>query len=244
MKRSERHHLKENEFVALVDRTRDVVTTRGREITALLALVVVLALAIGGYFLWKGRTEGQASALLADANAVLEAEVVPPAAPQPGQKPPTPPAGTFTSEQAKLLAALPKLTDVYTRYPSTQSGIAAKYEAANALAVLGRRSEAEALYQQLTGKKGIYGTMSKFGLANVLTDAGQSDKAISLYKELAADTSHGIPTDGVLIQLARAYAKAGRHADAQQTYNRIVQEFPDSLYVAEAKREMEALKKS
>jgi tetratricopeptide (TPR) repeat protein len=244
MKRSERHHLKENEFVALVDRTSDVVTTRGREITALLALVVVLALAIGGYFLWKGRTEGQASAMLANANAVLEAEVVPPAPAQPGQKAPTPPAGTFTSEQAKLSAALPKLTEVYTRYPSTQSGVAAKYEAANALAVLGRRSEAEALYQQLTGRSGIYGTMSKMGLANVLAEAGQSDRAISLYKELSSDTTGGVPTDGVLIQLARTYAKAGRRADAQQTYNRLVQEFPESLYVPDAKREMEALKKS
>ncbi len=86
--------------------------------------------------------------------------------------------------------------------------------------------------------------MAKLGLANVLAEAGQSDKAISVYKELVSDTSGHVPTDGVLIQLARAYAKAGRRADAQQTYNRIVQEFPDSLYVPDAKREMEALKKS
>ena len=37
---------------------------------------------------------------------------------------------------------------------------------------------------------------------------------------------------------------AGRADDAQQTFNRVVAEFPDSAFSADAKRELDALKKA
>ena len=37
---------------------------------------------------------------------------------------------------------------------------------------------------------------------------------------------------------------AGRASDAQQTFNRLVEEFPDSPFSADAKKELEALKKA
>ncbi len=244
MKRSERHHLKENELVAFVDRTRDLVVARRRELMLAVTLVLVLAVAMGGYFTWRARAESRASALLADAMTTLEAQVVTPAPPAPGQPAPKPAAGTYTSERARLEAALPKLTAVYTQYPSTDAGRAARYFAANAQATLGRRDEAQARYQELVDQGGIYAEMARLGLADLLADGGQHDRAIAIYKELSADPNAGLPVDGVLMQLGRVYAKAGRKNEAQQTYSRIVQEFPESLYAADARRELEVLKKS
>ena len=43
-------------------------------------------------------------------------------------------------------------------------------------------------------------------------------------------------------QLGRTYRDAGKTADAQQTFNRVVQEFPESPFNAEAKKELDALK--
>jgi tetratricopeptide (TPR) repeat protein len=244
VKRSERHHLKENELVAFVDRTRDVVTARRREIMLAATAILLLAVAAGGYFAWRAQTESRASALLADAMTTLEAQVVTPAPPVAGQPAPKPPAGTYPSEQAKLEAALPKLAAVYTQYPSTDAGRAARYFAANALATLGRRADAQARYQELVDQGGIYAEMARLGLADLLADSGQHDRAIAIYKELSADPNAGLPLDGVLMQLGRVYAKAGRRSEAQQTYSRIVQEFPESLYAADARRELEVLKKS
>ncbi len=244
MKRSERHHLKENELVALVDRTRDVVVARRRELMLAVTAILVLAVAAAGYFSWRARAESRASALLADAMTTLEAEVVTPAPPAAGQPAPKPPAGTYPSEQAKFQAAVPKLTAVYTQYPSTDAGRAARYFAANALATLGRRAEAQARYQELVDQGGIYAEMARLGLAGLLSGSGDHDRAIAIYKELSADPDASLPLDGVLIQLGRVYAKAGRKSEAQQTYSRIVQEFPESLYAADARRELEALKKS
>jgi outer membrane protein assembly factor BamD (BamD/ComL family) len=45
------------------------------------------------------------------------------------------------------------------------------------------------------------------------------------------------------MQLGRAYLRAGKKEDAARAFNRVVEEFPDSLYVADARRELEAAKK-
>jgi TolA-binding protein len=244
MKRSERHHLKENTLAVFTERAGTVVADRGREILIAVLAVVLLAAAVAGYFWWQGRAEGRASTLLADAMTVLEAQVTPPATPTPGQNAPTPPPGTYTSERAKLEAALPKLTAVHTEYPSTDSAVAARYHAANALAALGRRAEAQTLYQEVIDRGGIYASMARLGLANLLAGAAEHDRAIAIYKELSAEPGGNVPVDGVLMQLARTYEKAGRRSEAQQTLSRIVQEYPDSLYAAEARRQLENLKPS
>ena len=44
------------------------------------------------------------------------------------------------------------------------------------------------------------------------------------------------------MQLARTYRSAGKIEEARQTFTRVVEEFPTSLYSAEARRELELLK--
>jgi outer membrane protein assembly factor BamD (BamD/ComL family) len=51
-----------------------------------------------------------------------------------------------------------------------------------------------------------------------------------------------LPLDGVLMQLGRTYALAGRKAEAVQTYQRLTTEFPASAYAGDAKKELDTLK--
>ena len=44
------------------------------------------------------------------------------------------------------------------------------------------------------------------------------------------------------MQLGRAYDAAGKPADARQAFKRIVDEFPQSPYAAEAKRALDQIK--
>jgi outer membrane protein assembly factor BamD (BamD/ComL family) len=46
------------------------------------------------------------------------------------------------------------------------------------------------------------------------------------------------------MQLGRTYLQAGKRADAQQTFNRLVEEFPDSTFAGDARKEIETLKKA
>ena len=43
-------------------------------------------------------------------------------------------------------------------------------------------------------------------------------------------------------KLARTYAMAGKSADALKTYQRVVDEFPQSVFAAAARREIEIAK--
>ncbi len=245
MKSTERHKLKENEFARSVARARDVMETRGRDL-AVIGVVVVVALAlVGGYAWWRTSHASKANAAFASALAVYESPVVPIAAPAPGSPVPVAQPGTFQTEQEKLNAALPKFLSVADQYPNTDAGIAARYHAAGILAALGRYGEAEQRYQEVVDKAGsrIYGRTARLGLADVQVAQGKFDPAIKTYQELTTDSSSQLPVDGVLMQLGRAFAKAGRKAEAGHAFNRVIDEFPQSVYAADARRELEEAKK-
>jgi len=61
--------------------------------------------------------------------------------------------------------------------------------------------------------------------------AGQYDQAINSLKEMAQHKDGPLPVDGILMELGRTIGRRQR-ADAQQTFNRLVQEFPESRFTA------------
>jgi TolA-binding protein len=245
MKSTERHKLKENEFARSVARARDVMETRGRD-AAMVAIVAGVALVLAlSYVGWRQSRNSKASALLASALAVSEAPVVAPVAPAPGSPLPVQQPGTFQTERAKLEAQLPKFIEAADKYPNTDAGLTARYHAAGTLAALGRLGEAEQRYQEVADKAGnrIYGRTARLGLADVQVAQEKYDSAIKIYQDLSTDTNSQLPVDGVLMELGRAYLKAGKKTEAAQTFTRIVEEFPQSLYVADARKEMADAKK-
>ncbi len=247
MKRSERHHLKENELALSVARAREQFEAHRRKIIGSLVIAVVLVAAVVGFFWWRQRVDTDSRAMLLDAMAVAQAQVVPPPAPPaPGQPAnasnAVPPPGSYPSEQAKLRAALPKFMAAADKYPNSRAGIAARYHAAACLTALGRPKEAIERYREVIDRAGndIYGDMARLGLAEAQMQARQYDAAITQYRELSTKTN--LPTDAILMQLGRAYAAAGRKSQAEQTFQRILNEFPQSQYAQVAKRELDAVK--
>ena len=245
MKSIERHKLKENEFARTVVQAREALEHRKRDITVITLVVVVLLAAVAGFVWWRQSRAAAANALLAQALNVYEAPVVPIPPPAPGSPPPVQQPGTYPTERAKLDASLPLFVEAANRYPSTDAGLSARYSAAGILAQLGRQAEAEQAYQEVVDKAGrsIYGRTARLGLADVQAAQGKYDAAIAIYTELSRDPDSQIPVDSVLMQLGRTYARAGRTEEAAGAFNRIISEFPQSLYVADARRELETVKK-
>ena len=103
-----------------------------------------------------------------------------------------------------------------------------------------------ATYQQVIDRAGdrIYGQMARLGLAEAQARSGQYDQAINSFKELAQVKEGPLPVDAVLMQLGLTYRDAGQAADAQQTFNRLVEEYPASAFLAAARRELDSLKKT
>ncbi len=87
MKSKERHHLKENELAHSIRATQDFVSTRGRQVTGLLVVLLLVAVVIGGIVVMRQRTRAEAQQALGEAMAALNAPVVPA----------TPAAGAFST---------------------------------------------------------------------------------------------------------------------------------------------------
>lgn len=245
MKSIERHRLKENEFAHTVARARGLMDSRGRDM-AMIAIAVVAALALAfGYMAWRQYRNAKANTMLAGALAVAEAPVVAPTAPAPGSPMPVQQPGTFQTERARLEAALPKLQQAADAYPNTDAGIAARYHAAGTLASLGKFAEAQQRYQDVIDTAGsrIYARTARLGLAQVQVAQEKYDDAIKIYQQLSTDTTSQMPVDGVLMELGRTYMKAGKKSEAARAFTRVVEEFPQSLYAADARREREEAKK-
>jgi tetratricopeptide (TPR) repeat protein len=245
MKRSERHRLKQNELATSVVHARESFERHRRAATVSVAAVVIIAIAVGGYWFWRARTHARSAELLAKATIIMDAAVVPPPsdAGMDGTAPPPPQPGTYPSERAKLDAALPRFVEAADSHPKTPAAIVARYYAASILSQLGRAADAERRYREVIDLDGtsVYADMARMGLAAAQTDAGKYDEAIKLWQELSARNTADLPTEGVLVELARTYARAGKAGDAANTYNRIVKEFPESDYASVAKQERDAL---
>ena len=241
MKTKERHHLKENELGKLTRQARETMETRRSEMTAVAAVIVVVAALALGYFGWRQRVQTKAHGLLAEAMAVQDARVGPP--PAPG----TPSAGLyFPTERERSQAALTKFKIAADAYPSTDAGIYARYQEGATSLALGTTPGAIAAYQQVIKESGdsFYGQMGRLGLAEAQARAGQYDTAINTFKELAQRKDGPLPIDGILMQLGRTYLEAGKRSDAQQTFNRLVEEYPESPFTGDARKEIETLKKT
>ena len=247
MKSTERHRLKENEVASWFVRLTETYEANKQQITVGLVAVAVIVAAVVGFVMWRGQTSSQAAAMLADAITAERAPIAPAPAPAPAAGATTPapaPAGSYPTEKARDEAALAKFMAVADAYPSSDAGIAARYHAAAMLVALGRHPEAQQRYQEVMDRAGtsVYGQMAKLGKADAEVAAGKFDGAIAVYKELSADKDGPLPVDGILMQLGRACDAAGKAGDARQAFKRIVDEFPQSPYSAEAKRALEQIK--
>jgi TolA-binding protein len=240
MKRTERRHLKQNELQSLTRRVQDTIEEHKNEATWVVTALVVIGVAAFGFWAWRERVESRVHALLADALVVQEARIGPPAAATGGS------GLTFPTEKERAQAVVTKFKAAADAYPSTDAGLFARYQEASTQMTLGNTADAAKAYQQVIDQGGdkLYGQMARLGLAEAHARSGQYEQAITAYKELVQRKDGQLPIDGILIQLGRAQRDAGRANDAQQTFNRIVDEFPDSPFNADAKRELDALKKT
>jgi TolA-binding protein len=243
MKRTERHHLKENEIQLLTRQARDLMESRKRETAAAIVAVIVVGALGLGYYAWHQHVESRAHEMLAQAITVQDARVAPAVAPG-GTAVVAP--GSYPSEQARAEAALVKLKATADAYPTSDAGIFARYQEATTLMALGRSNEAISRYQEVIkrGGDGIFGQTARLGLADAQARAGQYEQAINTFKELAQRKDGPLPIDGILMHLGRTYLDAGKRAEAQQTFNRLVEEFPTSPYTAEARQQLDTLKKT
>jgi TolA-binding protein len=248
MKSDHRHDLKKNELASSLGKLQEFAGPRGRTLSVVVIGALVVAVIAAGVVLVRQRSESRGQDLLAEALVALNARVVPTAAAgAPGDAPAAAQfgaTGTFSTEAAKLNAALPKLKAAADAYPDATAGITARYHMAGALSALGRHEEAITAFDEVVTRAGantLYGRMAKLGKADAEARAGKLDAAIATWKTMVTQDAAELPVDAILIELGRAYVTKGNPTEAKQTFTQIVDQHPDSPYASEARTTLESL---
>ena len=249
MKTKHRRELKQNDVAQMVAAARNFFEENGRQLTWAVVAVLVVGIAVAGLLAFSNREQAKGTELLAQATVVINTAVVTVnAETKPGDAPAAAgigAKGTFSTETQKLNAAVPKLRAAADAYPDAAAGIQARYHLAASLAALGQQKEAITQFDEVVRRAGtdsLYGRMAQLGKADAQFASGQTDAAIATWKELAAKKDANLPEDAILMQLGRAYQAKGNAADAKKTFTDIVDNHPDSPYVAEARKELDSLK--
>ena len=249
MKTKHRRELKQNDVAQMVASARTFLEENGRQLTWAVVAIVVVGVAVAGLLAYRNREQSRGTELLAQATVVLNTAVVPVnAETKPGDAPAAAgigAKGTFATETQKLNSAVPKLRAAADAYPDTAAGVQARYHLAASLAALGQQKEAITQFDEVVRRAGtdsLYGRMAQLGKADAQFASGQTEAAIATWKELAAKKDANLPEDAILMQLGRAYQAKGNTADAKKTFTDIVDNHPDSPYVAEARKELDSLK--
>jgi tetratricopeptide (TPR) repeat protein len=247
MKRAERHHLKENALANKIAAAREGLIARQGQIASILLGLVVIAAIVAGISSWQRQDDVRAEQLLADAMTVYNARVVP--ATTESEDPGAVPAaatmaatGSYATELAKLTDALPRLKAAADAFPETEAGVTARYLYASSLSNLGRHAEAIDEFREvveLAGDDSLYGRVALMGTADAQTRAGQLDAAIEAWEALASSADEQLPKDAVLMELGKVYQASGDQDAASETFSRVVDEYPASLYSLEAQAELD-----
>src|SRR5712691_8424882 len=221
MKRTERHHLKQNELQIFARQARDTIEARRRETTVIVVLAAVVGALAVGYFGWREHVQSVAHGLLAQAMIVQDARIGPP--PAPG----TPANGLyFPTERERSQAALTKFKVAADAYPSTDAGIFARYQEAAIALALGDPAHATTAYQLVIEKAGDGlrpdGPAGAGGSAGARRQVRSGDQ----YLQGARATERRSAADRWDSDAARAHLSRGRQAgrcatDVQQAGRRV-----------------------
>ncbi len=242
MKRNLKHKIKQDEFRSGMEHSWDWTRGHWAELRiVLLAVVVVGALVVGLNVFQKQRQEAGEHAF-GEAQGIFDAPLT--AELPPGEKPAGP---SYATPAEKYQKARASFDAVAAKYGSSRVGLRARYYSALCRVELGDTAGAEKELQELANrseKDALVPGLARLALAETYRRTGQVDKAVAEYGRIVDDPNAGVPRDHALMRLASTLEEAQRGRDAGAAYRRLVEEFPTSVYAADARRRADYLEPS
>jgi tetratricopeptide (TPR) repeat protein len=212
------------------DHSREVLVTVGTLLALLAATLVVKN--------FRDRQDAAAESAFSKAIETYHAPVaaeLPPGAERP--------AGAYATREEKVRKALAEFEAVEKNAPREVRERARYYIALSRLE-LGEVAAAEKSLADLAGGRNegdLIPSLARLALADLHRRNGQPQKAIDAYRQMLDDSSFLLPRDHVLLKLGAAQEDANRLKDARTSYERLVQEYPGSVYAGEARQRAEYL---
>ena len=148
----------------------------------------------------------------------------------------------FTTEAARYEAAREEFAPIVRRYANTPSGRMASFYLGICESSLGNDEAAtEAFQLAAEASQMIIAGVALYRLGELQVAAGNLDDAIASFDLLLQRNAGSFPADEALMSKARAQEAAGDQRGAMLSYQRVVDDHPESFSAADARARVEEL---
>ena len=224
-----RRDMKRNDLAETMGKTVDYVTGHRRGVTEAIAAAVAVGVLVGGFFIYRAWIERSAGKSLSEAIGVLETPLASDASAAGAPK-------TFASAGERQAVA-EKLLQKAAAHGSTRSGRAAQVIlAASAADKPGQSIDVFEKAARLS--KSESAAAAEIDAAKLLAAQGKTTEAIDRLKRAIESPTSAAPKDALLFTLAGIYEQSGSPADARATYQRLITDYPNSPYRADARQKV------
>jgi tetratricopeptide (TPR) repeat protein len=238
LKKELKEQIKQDEFASGLEQAIAWVNQHRDEVRIGAGVIVVLLAAGGAFAYFQGQRAREADRALREALTTFEAPVASEIAPGTDR----PLGQVFATAEDKYRTAAAAFEGVERRFGSSTTGLRAKYYAALSRIELGQFTEAEKALNEIQARVGgLEAELARVALAGLYRRSGQVDKAVEAYRGLATNPTANVPRDFALLSAAQTLDDAKRWAEARAVYRQLVEQFPASLYAAEARTRAEYL---
>ena len=232
-KKLTREELKRDEVLETVNRGIRFVSSHRRGTAEAIGVSAALVLLIAAFLGFRAHRESQAADRLSRALTILSTPLASDI-PAGGEVP----ARTYATA-AERRADADKELGAAADFGATRAG----REARLLLAARGQggkdaQSQLEAFARE---GKTILSASAEIDAVRLLESQGKDSEAITELKRAIESSDTAAPKDLLLLELAGLYEKTGALTDARAAFQRILSDYPDSLYRSEAQTRANAL---
>jgi TolA-binding protein len=220
-----RHQLKQDAFsrvtIDAAERTAHwSVEHRSTLLIATVAVIVVLAAGIGGWYYLSMQDE-KASLDLSVAVRTMDTQLRSPGAPEQPDFP------TFTSAKERAQAAQKQLQAIVDKYPHTRTADMAHYFPGVTAATLNDNAAAERNFKAVasTDNREV-AAVAKSALATLYGQTNRVKEAVALYQELINKPTASVSKVTAQLELAELYHSSNQPLEAKRVYEQVKKENP------------------
>ena len=234
MRKEERHQIKRDDLRTVLESAADYVTDNRRAVLLGAGVVVAAVLLATAGRAWWGSRQAESARRIGDLIAAANAPVVSSAEDlsnaRPGEQ-------SFTSSEERARKVLELADALIKGGDSGSNAVMAQLYRGTALVDLGQADEAAKALDEAARRDpdGIVGGTARLRLARLREAQGRPADALPVYQALAESKQGPLPREEGLLGVARCQEALGHHDDAAATYKKLLQDFPDSEYAAEAR---------
>lgn len=235
MKKELKQQIKRDEFVSGIELAASWAGTHRNELRIGLGVAVVVAVAGAALVYVQGNRAREAETAFREAVTTYQAPItaeIPAGTDKPAGK-------VFATADEKYKAAAAAFDGVERRYGTLAVAERARYYAALCRIEMHQYPEAEKALRAVASQRDparLEPSLARLALADLLRRQGQVDQAVDEYRTIAGDRTLPVPRDYAMMSLAATLEDAKRLSEAGAAYKRLTEEFPASVYAAEARR--------